>query len=351
MASRTVVNFNSPLLIYQRHRERIEDALVAVGLAALVGIFLSATGVFSEAWRLVLMLALVGVGSFSRFWGYNAAVAVLAWPIWTLAPILLVPFLAAALLPRRWIVAALPWVLLVASAPLLAQWQIVGLAPLLAGLVAGRTSALVVGVFAALWLAVAGGLAGWQPELGALHGAPLSPPAVEAYLSGASFTGALRLLVAPFTESHLLLLVQVLAWGVAGWGVATVREMTWQDGTPQLPLVPALATGAVVLWAAIFLLPVWFDRQSFWALVAAPTPTVGLALSAVLAALLGTLIQSVHQPVARPRRGPAAPRPKRRMSREGMRPAMDAPPATARRHPWAEIPRPEDDETAPLDVR
>ncbi len=352
MASRAVVNLNSPLLLYQRHRERIEDALVAVGLAVLVALFLNAANVAAGPWRTVLLLAIVGSGTYSRALGYHVALAVLLWPLWALSPYLALLLLAVALPLRGWLIERLGWVLLIAGAPALAQWQVVGVVPLLAGLVAGPRTALGVALFAALWLKMVGGLAGWQPEMGALHGASLSLAAIEARVAGASFPDTMRLLAVPLTHSPLLHALQIAAWGAAGWLVATLRQVEWKEGRPQLPLVPVLATGVLVLWSALFLLPVWFDSQSFFALLAAPTPTVGLALSAILAALLSALYESVHHPVTTraKRRAPAKPRAKKQMGREGMRQARETnrTRAAARRHPWSDIPLPEDEEPALL---
>jgi hypothetical protein len=188
--------------------------------------------------------------------------------------------------------------------------------------------------------------------MGVLHDASLSLAVIEARVGGASFSETLRLFTVPLTESPLLHAGQIAAWGAAGWLVATLRQVEWKEGRPQLPLVPVLATGVLVLWSALFLLPVWFDSQSFFVLLAAPTPTVGLALSAILAALLSALYESVHYPVTTraKRRPPAKPRAKKQMGREGMRRARETnrTRATARRHPWSDIPLPEDEEPALL---
>ncbi len=312
-------SLRNPLLVYQRHRDRIEDAAVAAVLMLLVGLFLEGMGVFEGQWRTVILVAIFGLGAQRRAWGYYAAIAALIWPLWLLSPYLMTLFLVVALLPRNWMIEVLPWALLVASAPLLAEWQIVALVPLLAGLVAGPTTGLWAGAAAALWLKLAGGLAGWMPpEMVALHGASFALELIRPNVAQANSLETLLLLAAPFAESSLLFLLhalQIALWGIAGWLVGRVRRLEWRSGQPQFPLVLALAPGALTLWAALYLVPAWLEVESLARFLFAPTPTVGLAVAALAAALLSSAYESVQRPVARYVRRSHTPTV--RMSREG----------------------------------
>ncbi len=305
-----------PVLAYQRHRDRIEDAAVAAALALVVGLFLNGMAVYPAQWQSALLIGIFGLGVRSRAWGYYAAVAALLWPMWALSPYLMTLFLAVALLPREWIIEALPWALLIASAPLLAQWQMIGLVPLLAGVIAGPTTGLWAGILAALWLKMAGGLAGWMPEIGALYGAPFSLDLIRAQVAGSNSLDTLRMLVEPFAQSSFLLLLhalQIVLWGLAGWAVGKLREIEWRNGEPRFLLIPTLALGSLMLWATLFLLPAWLEVQPLATFLTSPLPTVGLALSALATAVGSALYEMVRRPVTQqPRRGFQV-----RMTREG----------------------------------
>lgn len=341
--------FRGPVLTYQRHRDAIENTLLAAALTLLVGVFLDATGAYPEQWRMVLLLALFALGAQARAWGYYAAVAILLWPLWSLSPHLMALFLAVALLPRGWIIEGLPWALLIVAAPLLAEWQVVALVPLLAGLLAGPMVGLWAGGLTALWLKLVAGLSGWLPELGDLHGVPFTLAAIEPRIADTTSLEILERLAAPFAQSSSLLLLhllQIVAWALAGWLVGKIRHLDWRNGEPRFLFAPALAAGTLVLWVALFLIPAWLELKPLAAFLTAPLPTVGLALSAIMAALLTTLYESVQRPV--PRRTPR-PRPApSRVGREGVETVRDdsAPP----HRPWAEPARPEEDDVIMLEL-
>jgi hypothetical protein len=297
------------LLSYQRHRKFIQNSLIAAALTLLVGLFLEATNAFSEQWRLVLLLTIFAIGAQSRDWGYYLAVSVLSYALWDLSPYFMSLFVAVALLPRLLIINYLPWALLVVSTPLLAEWQAIGLVPLLAGLIAGPTVGLSVGLLAALWLKLVAGLAGWMPELGALHGLSFTIEMIEARVSDATSLETLKLLAAPFSQSSTILLLHVLqitGFGIAGWLVGKVRQIEWRQGKPPFVLLPTLAVGFLPLWGAIYLLPAWLEIQSFTMFWTNPLPAAGLALSALTAALLSAFYENVQRPL--PNRRAAANR-------------------------------------------
>lgn len=288
------------LLNYQRHREFVQNSMIAAALTLLVGLFLEATNAFSEQWRLVLLLTIFAIGAQSRDWGYYLAVSVLSFALWDLSPYLMSLFVAVALLPRLLIIDYLPWALLVVSTPLLVEWQAIGLVPILAGLIAGSTVGLWVGVLAALWLKLVAGLAGWMPELGALHGLSLTVEMIEARVSDAKSLETLQLLAAPFSQSSSALLLHVLqiaSFGIAGWLVGKLRQSEWREGEPSFVLLPTLAIGFLPLWGAIYLLPAWLGIQSWTMFWTNPLPAAGLALSALTAGLLTAFYESVQRPL------------------------------------------------------
>ncbi|MGB0383786.1 MAG: hypothetical protein ACPGWR_03100 [Ardenticatenaceae bacterium] len=329
------LTFRGPVLIYQRHRQAIENLLIAGALTLLVGLFLDATAIYPAQWRTVLLLTILMVGTQWRDWGYYIAFASLLWPLWNLSPYLMTLFVAVALLPRYWIIEYLPWVLLVVSAPLLTEWQIIALVPLLAGLVAGPATGWWTGVLSVLWVKLVAGMSGVLPELGALHGLFFSLAPIESHFTHASSLETLELLAAPFAESSFLLLLHLLqaaAWGLAGFLVGTIHEMEWRKGRPSFILLPTLALGFLVLWAGLYLLPAWLELQSFSVFLKDWMPTAGVALSVLAAGLLAMFYESMQRPVPPPD-----------LPREGaptVEPRVPSGASKPRREPFVESKRP-----------
>lgn len=292
--------FREPVLLYQKNRTVIENTLTAAALTYLVALFFEATKIYPDQWRTVLLVSIFVVGAQWRDWGYYLAFAALLWPLWNLSPYLMTLFVAVGLLPRYWLIQALPWVLLVMSAPILAEWQILGLAPLLAGLVAGPKTGWWTGIFCALWLKLIAGMSGLMPELGALHGLAFSISAIELNFVDASSLETLERLAEPFAQSSFLLLLhllQIAAWGLAGWIVGSIKEKEWRKERPFFMTILTLTTGFLILWSGLYLLPAWLELQSLATFLSHQLPTIGLALSALSAGLLATLYESMQRPV------------------------------------------------------
>lgn len=290
-----------PLLTYQRHRERIEDILVATGLSFLVGLFLNATHVYPQEWQLVLLLTIFVVGTQAREWAYYVAIATVLWPLWFISPYLMALFVAVALLPRTLIIEHLPWILLVLSAPLLAEWHALALPPLLAALIAGASIGFWVGALTAFWIKLVAGLSGWIPELAALHGQAFTLTPIETLVRDASSLETLELLAAPFIQSSSMLLLhvlQIVAWGCAGWLVGKIIQVDWQQVSPHIAIIPSLSAGLILLWSAIYLLPAWLELQPLSYVLSHPLPMAGLLLSALTAGCLASLYEEIQRPVS-----------------------------------------------------
>lgn len=334
---------------YQRHRPLIDNLLVAGFLALGVFRLWNVSGLFGMEWHIVIALAVLALGVQQRAWGYYAAVAALLLPLWNLSPYLMTLFVAGALLPRRWWIEQLPFVLLAASAPLLAEWHVPGLAPLLAGLVGGPAAGFGVGLGSALWMKVVAGLAEIPAELGYLHGVRMTWAAMATHTQEASSLEILQMIGAPFLAGSSLFLLhslQSVGWGVAGWLVGKVRRHHWVKGEPRFHFVPAIATGALFLWATIFMIPAWLGLQSAWLFLGAGRIVAGIALAGIATAFVTTILERTRRPVAL-----RVPRPAytRRRTREGMvliptNPEADVLTTTGRWRSPAPLPPEADDE-------
>lgn len=303
---------------YQRHRPLIDSLLIAGFLAWGVFRVWQVSGVFGLELHIVIGLGILALGVQNRAWGYYAAVAALLLPLWNLSPYIMTLFIAAALLPRRWMIEHLPLVLLAASAPWLAEWHVLGLAPLLAGLAGGPAAGFGVGLGSAIWMKVLAGVATLPAELGYLHGVGITWDGMATHTRPASSLEILQLIGTPFlvgANVFLLHLLQSIGWGLGGWLVGKVRRYQWVKGEPKFLVIPAVASGGLMLWATLFVVPAWLGMQSLWLFVSANRVVAGIALAAVASVFITTILERTRRPVAQ-----RAPRPSymRRRTREGM---------------------------------
>ena len=284
---------------WQRHWPNAVLVLRALALAAVVAGFLHASGAYATELDFLFVVILFVLTLRDRELGFIATLAVLAWPLFRLSPALMLLGLVPLLAARARIVEHLPWALLVVVSPVLAEWQLVALAPLLAGVLAGPRAGMWSGLIAALWLKLVAGLAGVAvPELGALHGVllPLEQIATRAEIVGVR--GVPALLLGPLGGSLSLFalhLLQVLAWGGAGWIAGQLRQLQWNGQAPGWPLVHVLAAPLLLLWGSIYLLPSVVGWQPWDTFLRYPGPTVGLAVAGLAAALVVTLHDTVQE--------------------------------------------------------
>lgn len=289
-------------LFYQSNRDLVERTFIAIGLALLVGSLLHGQPVYPADWTMLLVGAVVVAGLYDPLAGYLAAVAISVWPLWQLSPYLATLFLAVAVLARGRLLRSLSWALLVTASPMLAWLLVTAIVPLLAGLLLSPAAAFWVGVAAASWLKLAGGMAGIQPDLLTLHQEPIFVSAVAARFAGANSLSALQRLVAPFAGDATFLLLdilQVLGWGLCASLVAWFRQQRWAELRPAWSLIVALLGGTSVSIGTLFLLPVWLQVAPLRLLWSDPMVVVGALFSAWLAGASYWLRYLLHRPVRR----------------------------------------------------
>ncbi len=292
---------------YQARRDLADRAIPAIGLALLLDSLLNAnpTPTYPTEWHVFLLLVVACFGFYNTIAGFVAALALAAWPLWTLSPYLATLAIAVAVILHLIILRRFNWALLVAAAPALAYNLIFALPPLLAGMFLGPTGGFWVGALAALWLKVAGGMGNLPTDLLSLHLHPILLSQVAERFHDAKSLETLQLLVAPFSGSSnklLLDVLQVLGCGLSGALVGWVRRMNWAENRPWANLTVALFAGALVLWASIFVLPIWVGLQPFSYLFEDWYTVVGVFLCALMA--LG--LYSVRYLLTRARKRPLA---------------------------------------------
>jgi len=271
---------------YQARRDLAERAIPAIGLALLLDSLLNARPTYPTEWHVFLLLVVACFGFYNTIAGFVAAVALAAWPLWTLSPYLATLAIAVAVILHLVILKRFNWALLVAAAPALAFNLIFALPPLLAGMFLGPVGGFWVGALAALWLKVAGGMGNLPTDLLSLHLHPILLSQVAERFHEAKSLETLQLLVAPFSGSSnklLLDVLQVLGCGLAGALVGWVRRMNWAENRPWANLTVALFAGALVMWATLFLLPIWVGLQSTAYLFEDWYTVVGIFMCALIA--------------------------------------------------------------------
>ncbi len=288
---------------YQTRRDVAERGVSAVGLAVLSHVLYQAQPVYPSDWRPFILIALFCAALYNTTLGYFLAVALAMWPLWTLSPHLASLFLAAAVLAQSPILRRLPWTLLVTATPMLAWNLISGLGPLMAGMTLGPGGGFWVGALAALWLKVAGGMAGHSTDLLTLHQQPILISAISVRYTSQTSLDTLRLIVEPFNtgRSSLLLLdvLQVLLWGLAGALVGWLRQRLWAERRPWLNLIVSLLAGALLIWFSIFALPVWLQLEPPALLWSDAWLSVGILATALIAGLTYAARYLLNRPARR----------------------------------------------------
>ena len=273
---------------YQARRDLAERAIPAIGLALLLDSLLKArpTSAYPTEWHTLLIVVVACFGFYNTLAGFIAALALAAWPLWTLSPYLATLAIAVAVLLHLLILKRFNWALLVAAAPALAYNLIFALPPLLAGMLLGPVGGFWVGALAALWLKVAGGLGNLPTDLLSLHIHPILLAQVAERFGKANSLETLQLLVAPFSVSSnklLLDVLQIFGYGLAGALVGWLRRLNWAEDRPWVNLTLSLFAGALLMWATVFVLPIWIGTATLSILFEDWYTVVGIFLCAVMA--------------------------------------------------------------------
>ncbi|HID64499.1 MAG TPA: hypothetical protein EYP49_17410 [Anaerolineae bacterium] len=340
-----------PLLsLYQNNRATINRAISATWLSSVVWLTLGALPFYPSQWRAVIAAGVLTVGLWTVEWAFYIAVLALLYPLYHISIYVMVLFLAVAVLLRPLIIAHFNQTLLVVTTPLLAQVHLEAVPALLAGLLWGAGSGMWVGGLAALWFKLLGGMCGLDIDLGALisslrqdfaelgrgaqDSAPLSLSMVMDRFHTANSLETLQRLVEPFAPSSTVALshlLQILAWGVAGYVVGGMVRRGRMDERGTLGRVICLVVGAALLSAGNLWVPVWLELRpettNFDEVMAQVTPAVMNSLFAIsVVALLDGCRRLLNRPLPqrsrrrRNERGDAERRARKQVASEGPKP-------------------------------
>lgn len=306
--------FRGPHSLYRRYQAQLESTTTAVGFALLVTLALKSMGVYPENWVVVIGVAVGVLGVRWPLLAYSAAAAALCYPLYTINLYLAVLFIAGAALGHRIMAHYLGATALVLATPLLAEYHLHWLAPILGGLWWGGLAGAWIGALAAIWSKLLAGMAGVDPDWLVLAGHTPTVEAIAGRFQGANSLDTLLLLVEPFAvTSNVILynLLQVVGWTVAGSFVGTLAARKWVKYRAPWSIMVVTAGGGLILLLTHIGLPYWLSDAVSPAVVAAADPVAPL-FSLMVVIVVGSIVYSLREsldlPVAPPRNLRRTPR-------------------------------------------
>ena len=319
-----------PLLsLYQNNRIIINRVISAAWLSGLMWLILGELPVYPAQWRAVMAAGILAVGLWTVEGAFYMAVLALLYPLYHISIYVLVLFVALAVLLRPVIIAHFNKTLLIVSTPLLAQVHLEAVPALLAGLLWGAGSGMWVGGLAALWFKLLGGMSGLDIDLGILIfslGGAQGSAALNVNLMMDRFHTAnsletLQRLVEPFSPSSivaLLHLLQIVAWGMAGYLVGAMAKRRWMDERGLPGRVLCLLIGAALLLAGNLWVPVWLGLRPEEEIMSHLIPQA--VMDSLFAVSVVVLLDSGRRLLSRP----LPPRRHRKPVREPTGPAIES---------------------------
>ena len=235
-----------PARLYQRYRSLCDRLPLALGMAGLFTLTAQATGVFPEDWRIFIAASLLIAGLIIPMAGYVFFVLALALPLYSISIYIAALSLAILILPIFFLNRHLAAVVLILAAPILSQHRIALMIPFLAGMWWFEWGGVLAGLGGAAWLKIFAGMCRVTSDLTQLSGQPLAADQLIARFHGANSLQTLLWSVQPLasdSQTLLLHILQILAWGLAGYGVGLVRRRIDSMQRPGVGLVAGISAG------------------------------------------------------------------------------------------------------------
>jgi hypothetical protein len=305
--------FRGPHSIYRRYQGFLESSATAIGFATLVTIALNSLAAYPYNWVLVIGTAIAILGIRWPAIAYILAVIVMVYPIYILNLYLAVLFLAVSTLGHRLFIHFLGATILVLATPLLAEYHLHWLVPVLGGLWWGAIAGAWVGGLAALWGKVIGGMSGLDIDWLVLAGQAPDLAVIAARFQDANSLETLLLLIEPFAATSSVILynlLQVIGWAIAAGFVGSFAGRKWVKYRVPWSILVVTAGGGLIMLATHIGLPYWLqDSVAETTELASPglvsqdpvAPLFSLLVVIIVGTTIYTLRESLDLPVA-PRR-------------------------------------------------
>jgi len=309
-----------PHSIYRRYQALLESSLTAVGFAALVTVALTNMAVYPYNWVLFIGIT---IGILGIRWppiAYVLGVAAMLYPIYTINLYLAVLFLAIGALGHRIFMHYLGATTLVLATPLLAEYHLHWLVPVLGGLWWSGISGVWVGLLGAAWGKILGGMSGLSIDWLFLAGQSPDVQAIATQFQGANSLETLLLLIEPFASTSSVILynlLQVIGWAIAGGLVGSLAGRKWVKYRVPWSILVVTAAGGLIMLATHVGLPYWLKEAVPETALATSVDPVAPLFSLLMVIIVGTTVytlrESLDLPVA-PKRSMRAMRRKGKKS-------------------------------------
>ena len=290
--------FRGPHSIYRRYQALLESSATAVGFATLVTLALMSLDIYPYNWVLVIGFTIAILGIRWQALAYILAVAVMLYPVYSINLYLAVLFLAVSALGYRLFVHYLGATTLVLATPLLAEYHLHWLVPVLGGLWWGGMIGAWVGGLAAMWGKMVGGMAGLNIDWLLMAGQSLDVPLVVARFQEANSLETLLLIIEPFAGTSSLILynlLQVAGWAVAGAFVGSLAGRKWVKYRTPWSVLVVTAGGGLIMLATHIGLPYWLEEAVSETAVTVTQDPVAPLFSLIVVIIVGTTIYSLRE--------------------------------------------------------
>ncbi len=291
-----------PHNLYRRYQALLESTVSAIGLATIVAIALYSIPTYPSNWVLVIAAGIAILGVRWPLVAYIISVGVVVYPIYTINLYLAVLFLALSALGHRLFVHYLGATVLILATPLLAQYHLHWLVPILGGLWWGASGAWIGGL-AAIWGKVLGGMAGLNLDWLVLAGQAPDVQAIITRFQGANSLDTLLLIVEPLaTTSNVILynILQVIGWAVAAGFVGSLVGRKWVKYRTPWSILVLTAGGGLILLATHLGLPYWLEEAVTDEALAALQDPTGSLFSLLMVIIVGTTVCSLRESLELP---------------------------------------------------
>jgi hypothetical protein len=283
----------------------LEGSLTSVAFAVMVTYALDTLSVYPTNWVVVMGIAMAILGVRWPAVAYVLAVVALIYPIFTINFYLAVLFVAVSALGHRLFIHYLGATTLVLSTPLLAEYHLHWLVPILGGLWWGGMAGAWVGGLAAIWGKVIGGMSGLNIDWLVMAGQTPDVQIVATRFQDANSLETLLLLVEPFSATSSIILynlLQVIGWAIAGAFVGSLAGRKWVKYSAPWSILVITAGGGLIMLATHIGLPYWLKDAVADTTLIGPLDPVAPLFSLIVVIIIGTTIftlrESLDLPVA-----------------------------------------------------
>jgi hypothetical protein len=248
-----------PAWVYQRYQPFFDRLPPAVGLAALFWLTAQTIDVFSLEWRLFITGSVLLAALVAPIAGYLLFVVAAAYPLYEISIYVAALALSVLIILAFFIRERLAAMTLFLSAPLLMAGQMGLIVPVIGGLWWGEWGGALLGLGSGLWIKLFTGMCGMTPDLMTVGGQALATDHLIARFQAANSYQTLIWMagpLAPNAETLLLHVLEILGWGLTGYGVGLMRARMAEMSRPGAGLASGVGLGLVGLIIGSWAIPV-----------------------------------------------------------------------------------------------